>query len=100
MSRVAAAASPDDDRQQEQALATVLSHKVFPGRSYLYVNEVATALRVSVQHVINLILQGELDAVEVSGRETKRTWRDHWRVPVSAYDALVLRRWNNRSAKS
>ncbi len=87
------------DPQQEQALATVLSHKVFPGRNSLYVHEVANGLQITVPHVISLIQEGLLDAVEVTGRGNK-TAREHWRVPVSAYDAYILRRWNNRSAKS
>ncbi len=87
------------NQQQELALATVLSHKVFPGRSSLYVHEVAKAIQITVPHVISLIQEGLLDAVEVTGRGNK-TSREHWRVPVSAYDAYILRRWNNRGAKS
>lgn len=81
--------------QEELALTTVLSHQLFPGRSSLYVQEVAKALEIDAKHVVDLINEGLLDAIEVTGRGNKSS-REHWRIPVSAYDAYVRRRWNNR----
>lgn len=81
--------------QGELALSTVLSHKLFPGRSSLMVREVAQALEIYEKHVVSLINEGLLDAVEVTGRGNKSS-REHWRIPVSALDAYVRARWNNR----
>jgi hypothetical protein len=82
-------------RQEELALSTVLSHKLFPGRSSLYVAEVANALEIDEKHVVDLINEGLIDAVEVTGKGNKSS-RQHWRIPVSAYDDYVRRRWNNK----
>lgn len=76
-------------------LASVLSHKRFPGRSSLMVPEVAAALAIDEKHVISLINEGLLDAVEVTGRGNKSS-REHWRIPVSGYDAYLRNRHNKR----
>lgn len=81
--------------QDELPLFSVLSHNRFPGRSSLYVHEVAAALEITVPHVISLINEGLLDAVEVTGKGNK-TSREHWRIPVSAYDDYLRRRRNQK----
>ncbi len=78
-------------------LASVLSHKRFPGRSSLMVPEVAKALEIDEKHLISLIDEGLLDAFEITGRGNK-TSREHWRIPVSAYDEYIRRRHNKRRA--
>ncbi len=80
---------------QEQTLSSVLSRHVFPGRNTVYVHEVANTLRISVPQVISLINEGLLDAVQITGRGNKTT-REHWRIPVSAYDEYIRRRRNCR----
>lgn len=74
--------------QDELPLASVLSHAVFPGRTVLYVHEVAEALACTIQHVIDLIDEGRLRAINIAGAGNK-TNRSCWRVPVSAFDAFI-----------
>lgn len=81
--------------QEELPLFSVLSHNIFPGRSSLYVHEVARALEITTPHVISLINEGLLDAIEVTGKGNK-TSREHWRIPVSAYDAYIRSRRNQK----
>ena len=56
-------------------------------RTVLYVGEVALKLRVTEQHVLDLIDEGQLIAVNVGG-----AGRKFWRIPVEAYDAFLARR--------
>ena len=79
-------------------LASVLSHKRFPNRSMLMVPEVARALEIDEKHLIDLINEDLIDAVEITGRGNK-TSREHWRIPVSAYDEYIRRRHNRRQEK-
>lgn len=58
---------------------------LFPGRSVLYVSEVAEKLEVTEQHVLNLIDEGKLRALNI-GIGTQRKF---WRIPVEAYEAYV-----------
>jgi len=81
--------------QEELPLFSVLSHNIFPGRSTLYVHEVAKVLEITTPHVISLINEGLLDAIEVTGKGNK-TSREHWRIPVSAYDAYLRKRRNQK----
>jgi hypothetical protein len=81
-------------------LASVLSHARFPGRSMLGVREVADALGIDEKHVISLINEGDrfgfkLDAIEITGRGNKSS-REHWRIPVSGYDAYIRHAHNKR----
>ena len=99
-----AAASP----QAELPLSSVLSHAVFPGRSTLYVSEVAKALSIESRQVLDLILFGDLEAVSISASrkdgaknstqmervERLLVPRTHWRVTVSGYDAFLRKRSN------
>jgi excisionase family DNA binding protein len=63
---------------------------LFPGRTVLYVSEVAEKLNVTEQHVLNLIEEGKLLAVNIGigGRK-------FWRIPVEAYEKYLQ---ENRNA--
>lgn len=102
MSRAASTAAT---QQEELALSSVAAHTVFPGRTTLYVAEVARALSIEPQQVIDLIVGGDLVAIRISAtrgepqqssemtREGRtRIPRAHWRIPVSAYDAFLQAR--------
>lgn len=58
-----------------------------PDRRTLRVEEVCDKLRVSKQHVVNLIEEGRLRAVNVNGPGPG--YRRLYRIPVEAYDAFL-----------
>lgn len=60
------------------------------GRTKLYVSEVAIQLQVTSRHVIDLIEEGELKAVNVAGAGE----RNSWRVPVEALEEFERRKGN------
>ena len=64
------------------------SRPLFPGRTMLYVREVAGHLQITRQHVIHLIEDGSLDAVNIhtSGG------RNCWRIPVEGYKTFLKKR--------
>jgi len=74
--------------KEEAALRGVRSDRLWPGRTVLYVREVAQALHVTEQHVINLITEGRLRAVNIANG-LKKTRREHWRIPVTAWDLFI-----------
>lgn len=80
-------------RSESLGLDRHLAYKVFPGRSMLMVPEVAKALGVDEKQVISLINEQLLGAVEITGRGSK-SGREHWRIPVAAYDDYIRRRSN------
>ena len=93
------------DPQDELALSSVQAHALFPGRSTLYVSEVAKALCITGQQVIDLSVFGDLmgvrigasrggaaDSAAMTQDERQGTPRAHWRVPVSAFDAFIAAR--------
>lgn len=51
-----------------------------PERRVLMVAEVAAKLRITEQHVIDLIDEGRLRAINIGGGD-----RRYWRIPVEAY---------------
>lgn len=53
----------------------------------LYVHEVASLLGATDQHVINLIDEGQLGAINIGG-----AGRRFWRVPVTSYQEFLTRR--------
>lgn len=65
---------------------------LFPGRRVLYVGEVAERLRVTIQHVIDLIDEGQLDAINLGG-----AGRRHYRIPVEAYERFLKTRCSANS---
>lgn len=50
----------------------------------LTVREVAFKLRVSPQHVLDLIAEGQIKALGL-GRRGRR----HWRIPIEAYEKYL-----------
>ncbi|MCI0351227.1 MAG: helix-turn-helix domain-containing protein, partial [Acidobacteriales bacterium] len=58
-----------------------------PDRRILYVREIALKLRVTEQHVSDLIEEGKLQAVNVAG-----SGRKSWRIPVESYEAFLRQR--------
>ncbi len=60
----------------------------FSGRTVLYPHEVAAKLGVSVRHVYDLIDEGRLRAINLSGANNL-TDRRCIRVPIEAYRNLV-----------
>jgi len=66
-----------------------LGSLLFPGRSSLYVGEVAGKLGITDQHVIDLLEEGQLGGVNVGGGS-----RNFWRIPVPEYEKFLRRRSN------
>jgi len=61
------------------------SKPAFPkDRKVLFVSEVATRLGVTDQHIIDLIDEGKLQAVNIGGHTRK-----FWRIPIEAYQAFL-----------
>ena len=57
----------------------------FPGRTVLYVAEVAQKLDVSQQHILNLIEEGRLTAINVGATKGHKFWR----IPVESWAAYL-----------
>lgn len=81
---------------RENGLASICAARAFPNRRELYPSEVAAVLRVTEQHIIDLVFEGELGAVDVTNRTRslrtlrgKKVKRSNLRVPVHAYDAFI-----------
>jgi excisionase family DNA binding protein len=60
---------------------------LFPGRRMLNVAEIAERLLISQRHVVDLIDEGKLRALNISGDK-----RRHYRIPVEAYEAFIKSR--------
>lgn len=60
-------------------------------RTVLYVSEVAEKIGVTEQHVIDLIEEGQLGAVNVGGTINGRKY---WRIPVAEYEKFLKQRQN------
>jgi len=90
--RAATAAKPPETAAP--ALDSILAQKLFPKHSVLQVRQVAEALSVTKQHIINLIEEGHIRAVDVSGGgiDRKKTPRRNYRIPASEYDAFIKKR--------
>lgn len=63
----------------------------FPGRTVLYPYEVAERAGISVEHVFDLISEGQLKAVDFSGRNNLSERRT-LRIPVEAWREFVKSR--------
>ena len=61
----------------------------FPGRTVLFVNEIAQKLGISRQQAVNLMDCGELGFINVATDPTTRPCR---RVPVESYRNFIVRR--------
>ncbi|HSM84597.1 MAG TPA: helix-turn-helix domain-containing protein [Candidatus Limnocylindrales bacterium] len=60
---------------------------LFPGRKSLYVSEVAERLGATDQHVINLIDEGKLGAIDIGNGSRK-----FYRIPVTEWERFLKRR--------
>lgn len=60
----------------------------FPGRVSLRVDEVATRLYLSPQHVIDDIVEGKLQALDLRGTGSQRAY---YRIPIECYRDYILR---------
>jgi len=63
------------------------SLKFDPSRTVLYVFEVAAKLRITEQHVVDLIDEGKLRAVNIGGKGVSA--RTFYRIPVEAWEAYL-----------
>lgn len=90
-----------DAKRERLAPSSFASHTLFPGRTTLYVSEVAKALTMTMQQVVDLIHGGQLLAVDISSGlksssnpRGNKTARSYWRIPVSAFDEFIAKRIN------
>ena len=104
---------PYSQSAEDRGLASFKAHALFPGKTSVRVGEVAEALGVTQQQVVDLIEEyrdtdgaSGLAAVNVaSGLHTRlnprgsKTPRCHWRIPVAAFDAFVEARKNNQPVR-
>jgi hypothetical protein len=74
--------------EQSQSLPASLE---FKGRTVLYVHEVAKALGITEQHVGNLVDDGQLAALNLSGIGNKSR-RRCLRIPIESYRQFVAKR--------
>ena len=73
---------------------SIRASALFAGRTNLKLHEVAKALGCTARHVGDLIQEGKLGGIDVSGRPIKKGKASaanirHWRVPVSAYEQFI-----------
>ena len=85
---------PVSPAQDDLPFMSIASHERFPGRAVLTCHEVAAVFRMSVCHVRDLIDEGRLGAINISGQPVKpgkhsAAERNYYRVPVSAYDQFI-----------
>lgn len=74
------------------ATSSILSHKLFPGRVLLSVDEVAKTWVCTKQHIYNLIEAGDLLAIDTKTRDTvkgKSKNRRYYKVPVAVFDKFT-----------
>ena len=60
----------------------------FPGRTSLTLDEVRGKLGVSKQHVIDLIIEGKLQAIDVRSVGAQRAL---YRIPIECYRDFIVR---------
>ena len=59
----------------------------FEGRTVLYVFEVAHKLGITEQHVIDLIEEGKIRALNIAGKNS--IGRRYYRIPIEAYEDYI-----------
>jgi len=81
---------------EDLSLRGIRASQLWTGRAVLSVREVAEALHVSEQHVLNLITQGRLRGINITSAlrskaapKTRIPRREYWRIPLSAWDAFI-----------
>jgi hypothetical protein len=60
----------------------------FPGRTVLYPHECATKLGCVVDHIYDLVEEGQLGAIDISGRNNLTNKRC-LRVPIEAWRKFI-----------
>lgn len=68
----------------------------FPGRTVLYLWEIAEKLGGTVQHYLNLIDTGELVAIDTASRSNGKT-RRMLRVPIESYRNFIITRFTGET---
>jgi len=63
----------------------------FPGRKTLYVHECAAQIGVTPDHIYDLIEEGQLGALDVSGRNNL-TERRTLRIPIECWRKFLMER--------
>lgn len=100
------AASKLDPAQEELPLSSVRPHAAFPGRTSLYLGEVARHLQITERQLIDLIEEYEAtggasgikgfsiaNAVRSAAYpQGNKTARNAWRIAVSDLDAFIQRK--------
>ena len=82
----------------ELGLPGMLAHKKFPGRTNLNIPEVARVLEIDDKHLISLIQEGLMGAIEITGKGNLSS-RERWKIPVECYDDYIRRRSNTTEGK-
>lgn len=60
----------------------------FPGRVSLRIEEVADKLGVTAQHIIDLIVEGKLQALDMRGQGATRAL---YRIPIECYRDFIVK---------
>ena len=96
----ASASSAKSAVQSELSLGLpgMLAHKQFPARTNLNIPEVAAVLEIDDKHLISLIQEGLMGAIEITGKGNK-SLRERWKIPVECYDDYIRRRSNTTEGK-
>ena len=65
----------------------------FPGRSTLYLWEIADRLGCTVAHLLNKVDEGALDVLDLASADSSRR---AVRVPIESYRAFVLKHFTGK----
>jgi excisionase family DNA binding protein len=66
-------------------VSKLVSDLSFPGRKVLCVLEVAERLGVTDRHIVSLIEEGRLGAINVGGGS-----RNFWRIPAAEFERFLI----------
>lgn len=73
-----------------EQLQFVLASLDFPGRTVLYLWEIAERLGVSVKHLLEQVDSGKLGGLDVRSAGVARR---SMRIPIEAYHRYVMQQW-------
>ena len=104
---------PQHALPEERGLAAFQAHQLFPGRTSLRVRDVAQALGVTRQQVVDLIEEyretdgrSGLGAINVASglhrelrADSSGERRCQWRIPVAAFDVFIGARTNRQPVR-